>query len=236
MNDFSNLNSMEVDLIMKDFQNSFNQVLEIFQMMPEITKVLAEYGWYLPLIFRPNEINLKSVKENIELVDREMVRALDEYIDIIESGLIRKFPNRKDAIEAAIRAHKNQEYYLSIPVFFAQTEGICKELLGVRFFKIKNDNSPSTDKCLSEIGQKNILSLFIEPLRVTGISREKQNSNMPMGLNRHDVLHGDSTNYGSDKINSYKALSLMNYIGEIAWKVAEYNEKNSNDQPKIDNK
>jgi hypothetical protein len=236
MNDFSDLNPMAFGLIMKDFQNSFNHVIDILKIMPEATKVLAEHGWYLSMIFRPGEINLKVVKEDFELIENEMVQALDRYIDNIESDLIQKFPNRKNAIQAAIRAHKNQEFYLSIPVFFAQTEGICKELLGVRFFKIRNDSSPATDTCLSEIDKRDFINLFLEPLKIAGISRKKQNSDMPIGLNRHDVLHGDSTDYGSDRVNSYKALSLMNYIGETVWKAKEYSKKYSSDFTESDNK
>ena len=34
------------------------------------------------------------------------------------------------------------------------------------------------------------------------------------GLNRHIILHGDSLDYGN-KINSLKAISLINYVAHV---------------------
>jgi hypothetical protein len=48
----------------------------------------------------------------------------------------------------------------------------------------------------------------------------------PIGFNRHDVLHGDCVDYGDDKINSYKALSLVNYLSETVYMAKEHFEKN----------
>ncbi len=124
------------------FQDAFKELAKALQDVPESTKVLAEYGWYLPLNFHPPTINHYADqlrKGNHEFVNNEMVALFDNDIADIEVRLIKKFPNRKAAIQAAIRAHNNQEYFLSIPVFLSQIEGICKELTGIRFFKIKND-------------------------------------------------------------------------------------------------
>ena len=54
-------------------------------------------------------------------------------------------------------------------------------------------------------------------MRNINILRQIQIPNEPLGLNRHDVLHGDSFDYGEDKINSYKALSLLLYISETVY-------------------
>jgi len=35
-----------------------------------------------------------------------------------------------------------------------------------------------------------------------------------VGLNRHQVLHGESTQYGTE-MNSLKAISLLNYVAHI---------------------
>ena len=40
-----------------------------------------------------------------------------------------KYPERKHIISAAIKAHIDKNYYLSIPTLFAQIDGICKKEL-----------------------------------------------------------------------------------------------------------
>jgi len=224
---FSKAIQAQADKLQKFFkplQDAFKELAKALKDVPESTKILAEYGWYLPLDFNPPIINSyadKLKKGNYEFVNNEMVALFDNDIADIEVGLIKKFPNRKAAIQAAIRAHNNQEYFLSIPVFFSQIEGICKELTGIRFFKIKN-NQPLTSSWIKNVKSDSIIELVLEPLKHTGVTRQKQNISNPLGINRHDVLHGDSVDYGEDKLNSYKVLSLLNYIGETIYMAKQH--------------
>jgi len=39
------------------------------------------------------------------------------------------YPERKKIISSAFKAHKRQEYELSIPVFIAQIDGLCYDLI-----------------------------------------------------------------------------------------------------------
>lgn len=217
----------EFENILNEFQELLRQTLENAKKLPELTKNLAELGWYLPMEACPGDTKFLMESVDHAIIDIKMMQIFDRNIKIIEAELVKKFPNRKMPIEAAFRAHKQKEYYLSIPVFFAQTEGICMELLGVRFFKLRNDGSPATIICLSNIDKGSFINLLLEPLKITGTARKKQNPDLPFGINRHDVLHGDSTDYGADKVNSYKTLSLLNYIGETVYKAKEYVERHS---------
>jgi hypothetical protein len=195
--------------VLQDFVHSFKEA-------PESVKDFAEKGWYLPYDFHPPTINYYANElrnGHNKLVDKEMVSLIDNEIEKIEKKLVDKFSNRKAPIEAAIKAHRNQDYYLSIPVFFSQAEGICHELTEKRFFSMRN-GQPSTSDWVKNFDSDSILGLVLEPLNHTGVTRQIQDNNNPLGTNRHDVLHGTSVDYGEDKINSYKALSLLNYIGE----------------------
>lgn len=200
---------------LRPFQELAVKLAEEAQKAPKSIIKLAEIGWYLPFDFHFPTVNeIKRLIDNgeIELADQEMIKIIDEQNEDIRNGLIEKYPHRKEAISAGMRAHKECEYYLSIPVFFAQTEGICKELTGHRFFKMKKGD-PDTRKWADTYEKDTIISMLLEPLRITGETRRIQETSRPSGLNRHDVLHGDSCDYGRDKINSFKALSLLNYIG-----------------------
>jgi len=211
----------QVNQVLKAFQNSFNKTIDELKKMPESTRFLADQGWYLPLSVTPFQVSELINTNNSDILDRKMMLLIDNEINYIESELTKKFPNRKNPIQSGIRAHRNKEYYLSIPVFFAQIEGICKELTGLRFFATRN-GEPKTELWATDINQDSILNLFLEPLRIIGKTREKQNPENPLGINRHDVLHGDSIDYGESGINSYKALSLLNYMSETVFKAKQF--------------
>lgn len=206
----------QIQKTLEPLQEALQDFAHSFKKAPESVKDLAQKGWYLPFDFHPPTINLYASelrKGNHELIDREMVSLIDSEIDKIEKELTKKFPERKAPIQAAIKAHKNQDYYLSIPVFFSQTEGICKKLTGKRFYS-KENKKPKTAAWANQFESDSIMALVLEPLRHVGDNRKDQENGNPLGINRHDVLHGVSIDYGEDKINSYKALSLLNYIGE----------------------
>ncbi len=187
--------------------------------VPESNKILAEYGWYLPLDFKIGTAIefAKEVKNgNITFVDNKMIGFIDEDISAIEFDLINKFPHRSEIFKQSFTANKNQQYYLSIPVFFTQIEGICKELTGLRFFKLR-ENDPATSEWTKRIDADSILQILLEPMKLIGSVRQKQDPSNPIGINRHDVLHGDSFDYGGNEMNSYKSLSLLNYIAETVY-------------------
>lgn len=210
------------------FQKAVAKFTQELEKLPESTRILAEYGWYLPFDIHPPIINyyVKELKEgNVAFVDEEMVAFLDQELHRIEDSLIFKFPHRKAPLLAAINAHRNANYYLSIPVFFIQIEGICLELTGKRFFKISGNQTkgyePATAEWITSQQAGEIFNILLEPLKHTGIVRGKQDIQKPIGINRHDVLHGDSIDYGENKLNSYKALSLLNYLADTVYRVKD---------------
>lgn len=220
----------EMQKVLKPFKKVMQDYMNAINDNRESLKVFAEEGWYLRFDFHPITINHYSnelKKGNSEYVDEEMVRLFDNEINSIESELVKKFPKRKAVIQAGLRAHRNQEYYLSIPVLFSQSEGICLELTGFRFFKLPKQK-PATEAWISNFNSDSILEIALEPLRQVGVARQLQDLSNPLGINRHDVIHGNSVDYGEDKINSYKALSLLNYLGETVYFAKQHFEENKN--------
>lgn len=203
---------------LRKIQESVSKLAEVaqssFNRLPESVKQLAEIGWYVPMDMNFPDINYfgELINERkLEIIDRELIEYFNLEIDSIESDLVVRYPKRASAISSAIKAHRNKDYYLSIPVFYTQVEGICKEITGYRFFKLRH-GEPLTAKIV-EAQIDSITSVLLEPLKYRGQTREKQNIDLPIGINRHDILHGDSTDYGENPVNSYKAFSLLTYIG-----------------------
>jgi hypothetical protein len=209
----------QVQKAMGNAQYAINVVAQGVKKIPESTKTLAESGWYLPLNFHPVIVNrmAEHIKEgNSNLADIEMIAFLDDELSNIQKQINIRFPHRSKAINESLKAHKNGDCYLSIPVFFAQIEGICRELTGARFFKLKKNQS-KTAQWLNNFNSDSILRMLLEPLGITGPMRQSQDSSNPIGINRHDVLHGDCNDYGESKINSYKVLSLLNYVSDTVY-------------------
>ena len=210
---------------MEAASNVLNEFSGRLEKEPQSLRFLADHGWYLrydmggPIsdLIRATRYADLIKSGNVSMVDKEMSTQIDQTINETQEQLCSRFPARTKQISAAIRAHQKKEYYLSVPVFFSLIEGICEDLTGgTRFFKTSGKRT--TMRWVKEMEAMEatqgltVLSVIMEPLRHLGVARQIQGK-IPNGLNRHDVLHGTSTDYGEDPLNSYKALSLLSYIG-----------------------
>ena len=111
---------------------AFEQLQESFRRLPPRTQeavlLLGEHGWYLDLEMPiPGLWELKKAlsEGNVEEAEEALAEYFTGRLDEIEASIIERFPNRQKMIRAAFNAHRRQEYELSIPVFLAQTDGIC---------------------------------------------------------------------------------------------------------------
>jgi hypothetical protein len=197
---------------------------------PASLRQLLHQGWYLSVYF--NEATMNSLANditigNIASADQYIMDTFDEYSAIELEKLTKRFPSRTKAIVAAFDAHRKGEYFLSIPVFFAQTEGICKEIIGSRFFTVKKGMPTTTSWASAHQERDDYVSLLLSPLIEVGEARRIQEMGKPSGANRHDVLHGDSLDYGT-KVNSSKAFSLLTYIGNTVYELKEWLQRREN--------
>ncbi|OPC34463.1 hypothetical protein [Elizabethkingia miricola] len=232
-----NLNSQEIneniDKLTQLINSSFEKLLpkhfdfkeynkKLQESLEESIILLSQNDWYINFDMSIAQINRagKFIENgNINEADIFLMNYFDEEINTIKTFLSRRFPMRKKIIEAAIDAHTNKDYYLSIPVFFAQAEGISQELIKIRFFKTKKGKPETAHFAENYIGT-DLMDSLLNPLKIVSSNRKIQDPNNPIGINRHDILHGQSYDYGENPINSYKALSLLNYIASIVFKAS----------------
>lgn len=129
----------------------WNKVLEYFALIGEgiekmpkaVAKVhhkLALNGWYLL-----GEIDLKNLyvimKGTHEQIDDIMISHVESNLDTMVDKIIETFPKRASIIEDAIKAHKEGNYNLSVPILLIQADGISYEMFEVSFFqKTKTEN------------------------------------------------------------------------------------------------
>lgn len=201
---------------------AFQQIQKSFRELPARTQealiLLGTYGWYLDLKMSLPEVwELKKALAEGNVTEAE--DALAEYfegrVNEIERSIIDKFPKRQKLLSAAFNAHRRQEYELSIPVFLAQTDGICKEVINQYLF-LKHNKKPRTARYVEQIASDTYRAALLSPLAAIlpiGASERERDQGF-RGLNRHTVLHGESLDYGT-KTNSLKAISLINYVAHV---------------------
>lgn len=206
----------------EELQRSFRELPPKIQ---EALLLLAQHGWYLdfnmPL---PSLWEIKKAISSGEVaeVEEALVEYFESQLEEIEKSISVQFPHRSHIISSAIKAHRNGDYYLSIPVLLAQTDGVCKEVVDQYLF-IKKDRKPRTAIYVEQVAADTYKAALLSPLAAsTPISASEHERQEGFNLlNRHMVLHGESLDYGS-KVNSLKAISLVNYVAQALNTDADY--------------
>lgn len=201
---------------------AFEELQQSFRELPSRTQeallLLGEHGWYLDLEMPlPGLWELKKALSDgsIDEAENELAGYFEGRVEEIEESVTQKFPRRAHLIKAAFKAHRSQEYDLSIPVLLAQADGICKEVVNQYLF-IKQNKKPSTAIFVEQIATDTFRAALLSPLsRTLPINASKHERSAGVNaLNRHAVLHGESLDYGN-RINSLKAISLVNYVSQV---------------------
>lgn len=203
---------------------ALEKFLESFRLLPEHTQTalmtLGNHGWFfdlempLPFLWElESTLNEGDIKE----AESALVDYFRENLQPIEDRFNTKFPHRAKILSSAFNAHKRGEYELSIPIFLAQTDGICYEVINqYLFIRVRGEKKPRTaiyvDTLASDTFRHALLSPLSHPLPISASKSERDEYFNE--LNRHQVMHGESLDYGTD-INSLKSISLLNYIAQV---------------------
>ena len=186
------------------------------QMKKEKTalRLLAEESWF----FNP-EIPVSilhelepRIKENPDKVWDWFDDFFRNHLDSIERRLVISYPKRARFFRDAFRAHRRGEYSLSIPVFLSQADGVFAEIFPEKSLFMYRKRESAISIHASQTGEKWIevflypLSIMV-PLWMPEFLRGESFSS----LNRHQVLHGESVDYDTER-NSLKSISLLGYL------------------------
>ena len=179
---------------------------------------LGKAGWFvdpgMPAI-PPEELEWLFDKYPDE-TDEWICDFYKKELDAIEKRLVDSYPHRGFILQQAFEAHRERRYVLSIPVFLGQADGIFWERTGKRqnLFAAKQ-----REKAYNEFASQildNYLVTYLYPLSIPlplWMNQEQRanEDDFFVVLNRHQVLHGESTDYGTEQ-NSLKAISLLSYL------------------------
>jgi hypothetical protein len=179
----------------------------------------STYGWYFDDFSKTSKIDinkcLKYIYNNLpEKLDLYLSNYYTNKLATIKNGLNAKYPKRKSILNQAFQSHENGMYYSSICLLITQIDGICQDIFNAKFFinksylpeiKVKLDKKKIkySDFLLSVINKKAIIN-----------SWEKEIDQFPIRLNRHEIIHGVDTSYGTE-LNSLKIISMLTHIDYI---------------------
>ena len=198
-------------------------LVTFFEELPTKSKqamrqALAEgwfFGWHDSLQSLVGLIESLSNRKD-EDVDQTMMAYYRLNLAAFSKELIEAYPARAAPIEAAIQSHLRMDesgFLLSVPVFIAQADGILADTIGVSQ-PIKNSASALKRRYGADAEVLDYLTPLLElndsPFAMSAKARSTQ---MTEGaLNRHQVMHGERSDYGTEK-DSLKAFSFLAFVG-----------------------
>ncbi len=202
-----------------------DDIVKSFYVLPHKIRnaltVLGNNGWSYDL--KMDNAHLWKLEkafnsENPDDAENTLIEYYRERLPEIESSIHAIFPHREPIIKKAFIAHSRGDYELSIPVFLAQADGVCHERIKFQLYSKENDK-PATARHVEKIGADTIQSAILSPLanRFPISATSKERGEKFKELNRHQVIHGESVDYGTE-INSLKTISLLNYIVQVLGK------------------
>lgn len=202
------------------FKEIGKRLKEFAEKTPEYLLLIAQNGWFIELdseLSLPSEIAYEIQENSLENANKLLTEYYLDNLDRIFKNLINRHPNRKEILNQILVSYKNGNHSLLIPSVLTQVDGICFDFTKKKFF-IKEKNNKHLPQITSELEKSadSFLDLYLSPLQnqTPIMVREQDISKFPCKLNRHEILHGISTDYGTE-INSLKVISLLKYISDL---------------------
>lgn len=199
--------------VIDDFAIKFTEFFENLRAWDEESKInvqrMVDAGWF------PNPLTYTVSGISDVNIDEMMVLHLDRDLEILERDMIKLCPCREHILRQIFELHRQKRFIASIPLIFAQADGICDEEFG-NFFgggavdRILNDNKKGA------VATDLMTELMLIPLmknKKLNIKVSTEKASKERGANRHAVLHGhkDYLDYGTE-LNGYKSLSFLVFI------------------------
>ncbi len=194
--------------------------------------LLSEQGWYVsPRPFDdislgkiPYYLKAENAIEFEEIIVAEIEKVLPNLIEDCQNS----FPNRADIFDEIHRLYNDGYYRSVVTMCYIQADGISNDIFQVGFFdKDKNDGYKlKTFTALRRMDFNHsigiIRQLEIPTNEITANSQSaylQEESKKRSSFNRHLVLHGHSTNYGT-KLNAVRAICVLDFLHYLSEAVA----------------
>lgn len=228
------------------FQRYVETTTRLYPKVKDAAAPLAARGWFISMYFGTSEfmgLGLKCEDASVDELERYVADMYRSSVDEHAGDLIRDYPERAFAIKPAVDAHNRGEYALSVPLFFAQAEGIS--LAAIDKYIFKNGRSKGdVDENIKEAAMLRLKAIkdsddstqaygmmstlveimwipFEKPLPVA-YGEKARESNQYEGLNRNTIMHGIALGEYATEENSLRAFSMLSQIGSLMHDLSEH--------------
>lgn len=175
---------------------------------------LAELGWYVNgsmTLAHSAWLMDMAIENEIDKINKDLsFHYKEEMLDrvkFLEKGQSKRYLIIKEAIEC----HLSGKYHASVALFLSQADGLSKGLL----FITRNNKKELKKFVAKEQRNKFFGDILDAILRVNKIDEYfSQELSGSTELNRHAVLHGYDTDFGTE-LNSLKAYSLLLFVDDF---------------------
>lgn len=197
-------------------ESAFREATELsiyrLSLLIEVISKLANLGWFLArkiLQDIPTDLLETLRSTDPTHIANIMSRYFRKKLDIIANEIIINYPERQDLLDKIFQTHKQGEYNISIPLSLIQADGISNHRFGGEVF-MKRGRRIIASHSLSSHAE-DLISNESLPIWAS----ESNRPNKSFILNRHQIVHGESTDYGNE-LNSLKAISFLYWIHCLA--------------------
>ena len=139
-----------------------------------------------------------------------------ERVDEIEVSLAARYPRRTRILSDAFGAHRERKYNLSVPVFLTQADGLWRDTFSTKLFLgSKSVPAANREANLEEGVPRGFLRLFESSMPLWKFEGQRERDFKK--LNRHQVLHGEVVDYGTE----HNSLQAISFLGLVNWILEE---------------
>lgn len=192
--------------------------------LPKLEEGLTKRAWFVSAevpvtLLRKCE---KAMAEgNFVAVDELMSSFTENRAEVVGEAALKYFPARKLAVDAAFAAHHRGDYWCAIPLLLSQADGVCRDMLNAQLYSKSKRNRRQLEDALRPLSDQDTLAILLHALRINGPLNASSSEMVqyPGMLNRHEVLHGSSTVFGT-RLNSLKSISLIDFLMTVVWEQA----------------
>lgn len=208
----------------KNRTSNFKESVEyIISEAPENLQKLAMQGWYINFSkeFRlAVSLSDKIEEDSFDELDSFFINHYRTNLENIFGQLKTRHPKRVQILDELKESYHKGLYNTCIPTIFSQIDGICKDVISKGFFNKINKKSeykhlPVIIENLESV-KDGLLKAFLFPIynNTPAIAHESTLGNFSVKLNRHSIMHGEDTEYGTE-INCLRCISLLIYISDV---------------------
>uniref|UniRef100_UPI001478568B hypothetical protein n=1 Tax=Vogesella mureinivorans TaxID=657276 RepID=UPI001478568B len=195
----------------------------------DLFNILSDLSWFVSLDLRSRLSKISSLlarhdqsMDIVSYVGAAFESVYEESILDLSHVLMKRHSHRAEFIQSAVRAHKNGDYELSVPIFLIQADGVAHDVDHELFSNFKNSKREGYRPNVNKIGESESGRSIVDRILWSPLSSELPivlpGKKWKGGLNRNMVLHGHDCSYAT-KENSLKAFSFLSYVSSLLSRV-----------------